>query len=61
MTLSCKKCLENDVITTHINSAGMFLLNYESFIPIQPFLFFVKSTGPILSFVALEILHWTDL
>ena len=50
-----KHKFENDVITIDMNSAEIHLLNYQFFIHTQPFLFFDKSTGPILPFVVLPL------
>ena len=52
MTSQCKNRLGNDVITPNINSAGIHLLYYQSFRPIQSFSFLDKSTRTILPFVA---------
>ena len=55
MTSYCKNRLENDVITPDMKSAGIHLMNFQSFIPTPTFLFLEKSTGPILPFVALNL------
>ena len=41
-----KNQFENDVITRDMKSAGIHLLNYQSFRHTQPFLFLDESTGP---------------
>ena len=50
-----KKQFENDVITIEMKSAGIHLLNYQSFRHSQPFLFLDKSTGPIFPFLVLPL------
>ena len=47
MTSYCKNLLQNDVIKTGMKSAGIHLMNYQSFIPTPPFSFLDKSTEPI--------------
>ena len=41
--------------TTDLKSAGIYLLNYYSLRPSQPFSFVDKSTGPHLPFLALAL------